>query len=78
MPATPLAALNEWAGEAGGASWNICCGDAAKDLATMPSGRFSAVVTSPPYFWQRDYGIEGQLGHENTVDAYVDKLNSAV
>ena len=74
MPTTPLATVNEWAGEVEGASWSIRCGDAAEVLATLPSSQFSAVVTSPPYFWQRDYGIDGQLGHENTVGAYVDKL----
>ncbi|MCU0279542.1 MAG: site-specific DNA-methyltransferase, partial [Candidatus Nanopelagicales bacterium] len=29
------------------------------------------VVTSPPYWGLRDYGIEGQLGLESTPDAYV-------
>jgi DNA modification methylase len=31
-------------------------------------------VTSPPYFGLRDYGVEGQLGIEPTVDKYVDNL----
>lgn len=28
-------------------------------------------VTSPPYYWQRDYGHEGQLGQEDTPADYV-------
>jgi len=31
-------------------------------------------VTSPPYFGLRDYGIEGQLGMEETPEAYVESL----
>jgi len=32
------------------------------------------VVTSPPYFGLRDYGHGGQIGLEQTPDAYVSKL----
>jgi DNA modification methylase len=28
-------------------------------------------VTSPPYFWQRDYKVDGQIGKESTVEAYI-------
>ncbi|MGK8458413.1 DNA methyltransferase [Acinetobacter baumannii] len=31
-------------------------------------------VTSPPYFGLRDYGVDGQLGLENTVDEYVQNM----
>jgi DNA modification methylase len=34
------------------------------------------VVTSPPYWGLRDYGIDGQLGLESTPDAYVAALVS--
>ena len=49
-------------------------GDAAEVLATLPPGEAQCAVTSPPYFWQRDYGVPGQLGHESTIDAYVRAL----
>jgi DNA modification methylase len=29
------------------------------------------VVTSPPYFWQRDYEVAGQIGLEPSIDGYV-------
>jgi DNA modification methylase len=29
------------------------------------------VITSPPYYWQRDYKVKGQLGVEATIDGYV-------
>lgn len=31
-------------------------------------------VTSPPYFGLRDYGVEGQLGLEQTPEQYVDAM----
>lgn len=31
-------------------------------------------VTSPPYFGLRDYGVNGQLGLENTVNEYVQNM----
>lgn len=31
-------------------------------------------VTSPPYYWQRDYGVDGQLGMEETPAAYVENM----
>jgi DNA modification methylase len=50
------------------------CGNAATILATLEPERVQCIVTSPPYFWQRDYGIEGQIGHEPTIDGYVAAL----
>jgi len=43
-------------------------------LATLPKEVFNVAVTSPPYYWVRDYGYEGQIGHEPSVDTYVDAL----
>lgn len=40
----------------------------------MPSSSINCVVTSPPYFWLRDYSVDGQIGMENTIDGYVDNL----
>lgn len=31
-------------------------------------------VTSPPYYWQRDYGVEGQYGLESHPTEYVKKM----
>jgi DNA modification methylase len=49
-------------------------GNSAAMLKTLPSDVFNVAVTSPPYFWVRDYGYEGQLGHEQTVDEYIEGL----
>ena len=32
------------------------------------------IITSPPYWGQRDYGIKGQLGNEKTAEQYIDNL----
>jgi len=40
----------------------------------MESGIVQCVVTSPPYWGLRDYGIEGQLGLEETPEEYIDKM----
>ena len=32
------------------------------------------MVTSPPYFWLRDYGVDGQIGLEKTVSEYVEAV----
>jgi DNA modification methylase len=40
----------------------------------IPDNSIHCVVTSPPYYGLREYGIENQLGHEPTVSAYVERL----
>ena len=52
----------------------ILCGDAAEVLKTLPQGSVNMCVTSPPYYGLRDYGIEGQIGIEQTPQEYIDRL----
>lgn len=33
-------------------------------------------VTSPPYYGLRDYGVDGQIGLEDTPEQFIDKLVS--
>jgi DNA modification methylase len=49
-------------------------GDALEQLKTLPDGCVQCVVTSPPYWGLRDYGVEGQIGLEPTPALYVAKL----
>lgn len=49
-------------------------GDSLSVLKTLPSDAFNVAVTSPPYFWARDYGYEGQIGHEDELQEYIDSL----
>lgn len=43
-------------------------------LKAIPDQKFQCCVTSPPYWGLRDYGIEGQIGAEPTVDEYIHSL----
>ena len=49
-------------------------GDALELARKMPSESVQVIVTSPPYWRMRDYGVEGQWGLENTVEEYVNRL----
>jgi DNA modification methylase len=57
-----------------GRAWEIRCGDAESEIKKLNSGSVHCIVTSPPYYWLRDYQVEGQLGQEDTVQDYVDRL----
>jgi len=52
----------------------IITGDARKELLPYASDTFQTVVTSPPYWGLRDYGIEGQIGAESKIDDYISDL----
>jgi DNA modification methylase len=62
------------AGVSAGGFWRVYQGDCRKVLQDLPAGSVNCVVTSPPYFWQRDYGAEGQFGLEPTIDGFVGNL----
>ncbi|HJQ00855.1 MAG TPA: site-specific DNA-methyltransferase [Jatrophihabitans sp.] len=52
----------------------VVVGDAAPSLRRLPDASIDMVLTSPPYFRLRDYGVAGQLGLERHVDQWVDNL----
>ena len=52
----------------------IIQGDALTRLKELPSESVDCCITSPPYFGLRDYGVEGQIGLEESPEAYVSKL----
>jgi DNA modification methylase len=49
------------------------CVETMKDLISK-GVKVQTCVTSPPYFGLRDYGVDGQIGLEETPQAYVDKM----
>jgi DNA modification methylase len=49
----------------------VYLGDAAEVLAEQTAGSVQCIVTSPPYFGLRDYGVDGQLGLEASPAEYV-------
>ena len=52
-------------------SVRILIGDVRDRLADLPDESVHCVVTSPPYFGLRDYGVDGQIGLEDTPAAFV-------
>jgi len=58
------------------ASSALYVGDAGAVLADLPDGSADCIVTSPPYWGKRDYGVVGQYGHEPSPAAYVDTLRA--
>lgn len=56
------------------ASNHVYCMDALALLQQLDTGSVNCVVTSPPYFGLRDYGVPGQIGLEATPQAYVKAL----
>jgi len=57
-----------------GHPWTVLTGDVAVALREIETASVDCVVTSPPYYWQRDYEVPGQIGHESTIDGYVKAL----
>lgn len=49
-------------------------GDALETLRTLPDESVDCVVTSPPYFGLRDYGVAGQYGLEASPAEYVETM----
>lgn len=54
----------------------LICADVREALASLPDDHFDCVVTSPPYWSLRDYGVEGQLGMEPTLGEHIDVMVS--
>jgi DNA modification methylase len=52
----------------------ILNGDCIEMMKTLPDQSVNCCVTSPPYFGLRDYGHEGQIGLEETPEAFVQKM----
>ena len=55
-------------------SYRLLQGDALDVLETLEPQSVHCVVTSPPYWGLRDYGVDGQLGLEPTPEEYVAKM----
>lgn len=48
--------------------------DALVGLKELPDNCIDCCVTSPPYYGLRDYGVDGQIGLEETPEEYIQKL----
>lgn len=52
----------------------ILIGDVFDKLNELPSSSVDCVVTSPPYWGLRDYGVEGQIGLERSLGEHLDVM----
>lgn len=52
----------------------ILQGDCRELVKTLPSDSVDCVITSPPYLWLRDYGVEGQIGLEKSMQEYLETM----
>lgn len=59
-------------------NWIDAChfGDCRDTMRTMIADgvKVQTIVTSPPYWGLRDYGVDGQIGHEPTLREFIDAL----
>jgi len=49
-------------------------GDVREVLPTLPAESVDCVATSPPFYALRDYGVDGQIGLEETPDEWAEQL----
>lgn len=56
------------------APFKLLVGDALEQLRTLPADSVQTCVTSPPYWGLRDYGVEGQIGLEDTPKQFIGRL----
>ncbi len=54
----------------------ILIGDVLEKIKEIPDQYINTVVTSPPYWGLRDYGVDGQIGLEETLEEYIEKIVS--
>lgn len=66
--------VHRWSGSIDGKAWTLFCGNAAAALSHIPDESVHCIITSPPYYSLRDYGVDGQIGLEDTVNEYVMSL----
>lgn len=59
-------------------SVRILTGDCRDVLSTLPAESVHCCVTSPPYFRQRDYLNDGQMGHELSPILFAEALTEAM
>ena len=55
-------------------SVQILEGDCLQMLKRLPSESINTCITSPPYFNLRDYGVDGQLGLEETAEEFIESM----
>ncbi len=55
----------------------LLCGDAQAALSILPDESVQTVLTSPPYWSLRDYGVENQTGRDESLQGYIGAIVEA-
>jgi site-specific DNA-methyltransferase (adenine-specific) len=54
--------------------YELFLGDCVESMMKLADQSVNCCVTSPPYYALRDYGVEGQIGLEETPEEFIQKL----
>jgi len=52
----------------------VLIGNVINRLKNLPDKSINVIITSPPYWSQRDYGVKDQIGNEKTAEEYIEKM----
>jgi DNA modification methylase len=52
----------------------LILGDIRQIYEKIKDHSIDCVITSPPYYRQRDYGVAGQIGQENSPEEYAKEI----
>ena len=52
----------------------VIIGDVIKSLQKIPDKSIDVIITSPPYYQQRQYEVKGEIGQEKTPEEYIKKM----
>ena len=70
----PSVVISETAVKNSNHTYKLYLGDCLEALKMMPDQSVNCCVTSPPYYALRDYGVDGQIGLEETPEQFIAKL----
>lgn len=57
---------------------DVVQGCAEVEVPRLTPGSVAVTITSPPYYRQKDYRAEGQIGWESSVQGYVDRMKNVL
>ena len=52
----------------------IIIGD-SRQMSSINNGSVQLIITSPPYWQLKDYGVEQQIGYNDSYEEYINNLN---
>ena len=55
-------------------SHKIIIGD-SRNMKEIPNNSVHLIITSPPYWQLKDYGVEEQIGFNDSYEEYINNLN---